>query len=295
MNRQKTITFPPRIIVQGGSIDCFGNVRRPELLAALYDKDLDKVGFQRRSRLISTWEAEAIARARTIRELWMWGAGLSRAALNRLVLIPGLEQLNVLSLRGEGRLKNFRSAVSLDTFRCSFDLRTADIVELSRLPKLRTLSAQCATLGLKAMNLLAEKEGLEDVDFEGVVFSDEMAASIAQSKSIHHLALPSTNLTLAGLRAVSDMQRLSYLDIWGNGFKAEHLECLAGHPSLEMLEFGGFITKVVDRPKARDIIPWLEKIPKLKWLRFDNVTTTADEQQYLAKRYDFHLLMDEED
>ena len=43
---------------------------------------------------------------------------------------------------------------------------------------------------------------------------------------------------------------------------------------------------------ARDIIPQLEKLPKLTTVYFENVATTDEECAYLKSRYTFRLMQE---
>jgi hypothetical protein len=201
--------------------------------------------------------------------------------------IPGLRDIYVPGINGQGRLRDFEKVAMATTFRNYYGLRTADLFEIAKLPKLQTLTAQFCNFGLKAVSALSQVASLRSIDFEGVKFTDQMAASLSTSNSIKDIMLPATGLSLSGLKSIIRMQQLTHLDVWANRFSADDLKVLAGHPNLEKIELGGFGTKQIE---ARDIIPILETMPALKTVYFEGVTTTNEEAALLQGRYEFRLL-----
>jgi hypothetical protein len=203
--------------------------------------------------------------------------------------LPGLKEVFVFEFAGSGRLRGFEKAIGVEIFRSCYALKSADLIEIANLPMLHTLFAQSAEFGLNAVEKIRAVDTLRVVDFEGVPFTDRMARSIARSKSLTHLGLPATQLTKAGLGHISEMSQLTYLDVGANGFTADDLNVLAGHPSLEIIELGGGGDDEDERKLASAYIPKLEKMPALTTVYFDGVKTTEDEAAYLSNRYKFKI------
>jgi hypothetical protein len=275
-------------VIEGRNISLSGKLSLLKLAELFEGATFDEAEF-RRFMLINVAAAKEINKASGLEKLSVW-SGITRPALNELIGICGIKEISVFEFSGIGRLRNFSKAADLEVFRCLFSLKTHDIFELARLPKLHTLTAHCSQFGLKAVEKINQIQTLHTVDFEAVTFSLEMVRSLAKSTSIKNLMLPATGLTRRGLDAIGQMQQLTYLDIWANGFIAEDLDALVGHPSLEKIELGGMEDSKEFMLKASDVIPKLEKMPALKTVHFENVLTTDEEALHLKSRYEFKCL-----
>jgi hypothetical protein len=275
----------PRIKTQGDSIELSGKLSIRKIVETFENNEFDQVNIDN-FRLIDLEVSRAIAKASIIKGIDL-RSPTSRAALSVLMQIPGLRQVFISEFQGHGRLRDFAKAAEVTTLRNHYGLRTADFFEIAKLPKLKTLIAQFCDFGLRAVSALSKAPSLQIVDFEGVTFTDEMAAELATSNSIKDVMLPCTNLSLHGLSFIARMQQLRYLDVWANGFSADDLKVLAGHPKLEKIELGGAVPKYIE---AHDIIPILDTMPALKTVYFEGVNATDEEVVFLKSRYEFRLL-----
>jgi hypothetical protein len=287
--RRKKVVLP-KVETSNDSVHLSGPFSNQQIGKIFEGRRFDAVSF-RDCKLIDRAAALQVCKATQIRSIEIWSR-ITRPALNVLVEIPGLNSAYVIEFAGSGRLRNFRKATELEEFRSSHALESADILHVADLPNLHTLVAQGAQFGVKATAKLASLTTLKVVDFEGVSFTDEMAKALSQSKVITDVLLPATQLSLAGLKSISEMTQLRYLDIWANGFKANDLDLLAGHSGLEVIELGGMGSNPAQQLKACDLIPRLDRLPALKTVYFENVVCTDEEFEYLRGRYEFRLLSD---
>jgi hypothetical protein len=281
----------PKFKAEGDDISLSGPLLVNQIEEAFAGKSFSNVDI-RDTNFIDLKAAEAICRAKSIRSLAIWSR-ISRAAFSCLVNAEGLHESLVSKFAGCGRLRNFNSARDLETFRAFYTLSSADLIEIANLPKLNSLTAHAAEFGTKALARLAEMSTLRSVDFEAVTITDDMAKALAKSRSITDVVVPATCLTRGGLGYFSEMPQLRYIDIWANGLRADALDLFDGHPSLEILELGSMGYDANRVLNARDIIPKLEKMPKLNTVYFENVATTAEEEAFLGSRYKFRLVQEQ--
>jgi hypothetical protein len=280
--------IPPKIETNQGNAELTGLFSNRELSAIFQSKHFDEVRLCD-GKLIDLGAAECIATAASVRRLSVWSR-VTRPAFSRLMNVSGLKEALVSEFAGSGRLRNLDRASDVETLRSLRGLNSIDILEVAKLPKLKSLIAQCSEFGLNATDAIRSMQTLQVIDFEGVLFSDEMAKSLSKSKSLTHLGLPATGLSTISLKHISEMPQLTYLDIWANGFVADDLDVLAGHSNLQILELGGFGDDDDERKRASAYIPKLEKMPALTTVYFEGVHTTQEEAAYLKNRYIFKNL-----
>ena len=286
----KRKVVPPKIKTEGDDISLSGPIRLGQIKDTFAGRSFNSVDF-RDTNFIDLQIAYAICQATSIRSIGIW-SNISRAAFSRLMNAEGLQEALVSGFAGSGRFRDFASANAVVDFRSFYGLNGLDLVEIANLPNLISLTAHGAEFGTKAMQRLAEMPTLRQVDLEAVTITDEMSRALSKSRSVTDVVVPATRLTKMGLRHISEMPQLRYIDIWANNFQANALEMFAGHPALEIVELG---TMGYDPDRvlhARDIIPQLEKLPKLTTVYFENVATTDEECAYLKSRYTFRLMQE---
>ncbi len=286
--KKQKVTILPKVKVEGENITLSGPFSTREIAKIFNCARFDTVEF-RDLRLIDKKVAAEIGTVEKIRNLHV-ASRVTRPALSVLMQIRGLEEVYFHDFAGAGRLRDFNKAKDVDFFRTYYTLKSADFIEISKLPKLQKLCAHCSEIGVRALDNIQAMPSLREVDFEAILFTDELAKILAKSTSITDIRLPATQLSTTGLKYISQMPQLRYIDIWANGFAADDLDLLIGHPSLEALEIGSMGRESPSRLKAVDVILKLEKMPGLKEVYFQNVDTTEEEYAYLNSRYKFRLL-----
>lgn len=283
-NASATLKDEGAAIVLSG---CFSNREIGRLFAG---REFESVSF-RKFKLIEQSAAEAITKCKSIRSLSIWSK-ITRPALSQLMQASGLKEVLISDFGGIGRLRDLDKANEVEIFRGFHTLNNTDLVELANLPKLQSLIAHGAEIGVKAVEKIATVESLRMVDFEAVNFTNAMAQALSRSKFITDVLLPATELSKAGLDFICGMPQLRYLDIWANSFGPEDLDVLAGHPALEIIELGEMGSEKDGRLTASDLIPKLDKMPLLNTVFFENIFTTDEEIKYLSNRYKFRLLQE---
>ncbi len=286
---QKRKVKQAKVKLEGNDIELTGPFPNAKITALFKDKTFDSVSF-RDFNFIDKVTAECIVSAASIKFLHLWDK-ITRPAFSRLMQTNGLVDIFAPMFVGPGRLREFDKTREVEFFRSFYhNLTNADFIEISKLPKLHALIAHGANISVKAIESIRAMTTLRVVDFEGVNFTDEMAIGLAKSTSITDVLVPASQLSTAGLKYISQMPQLRYIDIWANGFIADDLDVLIGHPNLEALEIGSMDSENPSRLKATDVIPKLERMPALKEVYFENVETTEEEYAYLNSRYKFRLL-----
>ena len=53
-----------------------------------------------------------------VEQLWLW-CDVTRAAMNHILQLEGLRELDILCMSGPGELRNFHKAVALEVFRAN--------------------------------------------------------------------------------------------------------------------------------------------------------------------------------
>ncbi len=113
---------------------------------------IEKLSFTKAPRLTHT-VARHLSGLTSVRQLWLW-CDVTRGALKHVLAIPGLVTLDVLCLRGRGNPPSFRTARSLDTFRCPHGSTARDLLAISESRTLRELGVQNVTLTPEAIDTL---------------------------------------------------------------------------------------------------------------------------------------------
>jgi hypothetical protein len=220
----------------------------------------------------------------SIEQLTIWNK-ITRPSLQYLAEIDDLTELSVLELTSPGKLKGLSRSGTLEVFRCSYGVKPADILELTKVQNLRVLSAHCATLSADAIKALSNHTSLRELDIEDSSFDDEMARLISRSRTIKGLWLGATQLTGRGLKELTKMPQLTELDIWWDAITEDEIDILADLPNLEFLSIGNHGENY--KKTSTGLIPKLDKIKTLKKVWFDGVATTEHDRRYLAEKYEF--------
>lgn len=269
--------------MQSGWVELKGPITAADLRRLRGLGHLDRLSVTDQA-LLTAEIARGFSALKSARWLWLW-CDVTRTAMRHVVSIPGIQVLDVLSIRHPGHLAEFSSATTLETFRCNTGLTEADLLEIGSCHSLRALGVQSSTLTSRALDALLEIPGLESLDLEGTKFDDAMAARISTSKSLRSLDVGATLVTRRGLEHICRMKQLRALDLWATSIVEADLELLAGLPELEYLSLGG-----VDGDttlNAKTLLPRLQAIPSLQRIWLDGVPLSADEKATLQKRYTY--------
>ena len=287
--RRKKIILPT-ITLEGSDASISGPVTIRQLQELFIGKEFNSVDL-RDMRFLDLAATEPITKAKAIQKLTIWGK-ITRPAISQLLQVPGIKEAVIFQLAGIGCLRNFTNVRELEDLRVFYTLNSFDFYEIAKLPKLRKLTAHNAEVGVKAITAITRAQSLQYIDLEGAILTDSMAEALAKSQTIIDLVVPATSISAAGLRHISEMPQLRYIDIWANNLSADALDMFAGHPALEVLELGTMGYDASRVLHARDIIPKLEKIPNLNTVYFENVAMNDEEYAYLNSRYKFRLMQE---
>lgn len=233
--------------------------------------------------LITVKAAKPLSHVKSVRRLFIWSQ-VTRAAMRHLISRPGLEEMIINELRPSGRLEGFEAARSVTLFSAAFGLKSADLLEIAKLPQLRNLSAHMAEFTNHALEALIGHESLEELDLEDTLFNDEHAAIVARSKKITRLEIGATNLSAVGLAEICQMSQLEGLDLWSTRIMPEDLDLLTGLSNLEYLSIG---REQHAEFSFERVIPQLEKLTRLKRIWLDGLTVTRSQMDDLLERYDW--------
>ncbi len=173
-----------------------------------------------------------------VEQLWIW-CDVTRGAMNHILQLEGLRELDILSMTGPGKLKNFHKAVQLEVFRANHYMTGFDLVQVAQCPSVRVLGAQNADLAGSAFAALLSMPNLTALDLEGTRFDDKMAKKISRSTTITLLDVGGTRLTRVGLADLVKMTQLHSLDLWALDLNATDLTMLQALPNLEYVALGG--------------------------------------------------------
>lgn len=226
------------------------------------------------ARAVSSWQPIRKINLRTTS---------TKAALRQVLVVHGVEEINVLGLSKHGSLQGMPKPDPLHTLRCG-SLSSKDIREIAGLPGLRILSAQYSSLSHASVSRLVGMEALMDLDLEGSDLTDELAAILSMSSKIVSLAIGATRVGPNGLQSICRMAQLRELDIWALGIQESDLDCLEALGNLEYLSVGGYQEQTV--LTAKGVLPRLARLPSLKRLWLDGIEVTRDEAASLESRYD---------
>lgn len=202
--------------------------------------------------------------------------------MNRLIVMPGLEMVDVLTINGKGRLSGFVNAKGLHTLRANCALRARDVIAIADCAGLRELGIQRAELSTKALDALCAMPALERLDLEATRFDDGMVERLCESTSLNWLELGATGLTRRGLQYLTRMRQLRGLDLWATPLAIKDFELLREFPALEYVSLGGYIDASLD---GEVLVPMLLSLPALKRIWLDGVKLDREQRAALEGRF----------
>jgi hypothetical protein len=85
-----------------------------------------------------------------VEQLWIW-CDVTRAAMNHILQLEGLRELDILFMSRPGKLKNFHKAAQLEVFRANHYMTESDLLQVAQGPSIRVLGAQNADLAPSAL------------------------------------------------------------------------------------------------------------------------------------------------
>ncbi|MES2041940.1 MAG: hypothetical protein V4495_29350 [Pseudomonadota bacterium] len=218
--------------------------------------------------------AQALPALQSVEQFWLW-CDVTRKAMRYVIKIPGLRVLDIMAIKGPGKLESFADAASLETIRANFYLSEEDVAEILQAPVLTEIGMQGATLSPRVIAMMLAHPHLATVDMERTEFDDTMAVTLSDSKKIHTLDIGATKITGIGLEHLTRMTQLKSLDLWATQVKLEELDLLTRLPHLEYLSLGNFDD--VPGFDAAELIPKLEALTSLKNIWLDGIS--FDKQQ----------------
>lgn len=235
-----------------------------------------------RGRLLTAKRARRLLELPPTRWLWLW-RDATRAAIRRIVRIPELETLDVLSLCGPGALSGLQHATGLRTLRINGGLHARDLRGIAQCPSLEELGAQGAELTHRALDALLSVPRLRSLDLEGTRFDDTMAERLTDAPALECLEIGATRVTCAGLAQLSRIERLRGLDLWATPLREDDYELLHRFPALEYVSLGGYDDAPLD---GKIIVPLLLALPAMKRVWLDGVTLDRDQIAALEARFE---------
>jgi hypothetical protein len=221
-----------------------------------------------------------LAALRSIRHLQIW-TEVKRQDMPYVIGIPGLRYLDVLGLRGRGRLSGL-SRARFERFG-SYDLTARDLIDIATCRSLRAIWAHGVKLTMPAIDALLRLPALSHLDLEGSNFSDAHAARLSGSRLLRHLDVGATPLTGAGLQHLCRMKQLRELDVWAAMIDEPDVEHLAVLPRLEYLAIGQRHDE--NRFNAQTLVPRLRSIRGLKFIWLDGIKVSRQLTRTLESRY----------
>ncbi|MFZ6874035.1 hypothetical protein ACO0LF_18405 [Undibacterium sp. Di27W] len=223
--------------------------------------------------------AQALPALQSVEQLWLW-CDVTRKAMHHVIKTPGLRVLDILAIKGPGRLAAFAEAIGLEIFRANHYLTEEDLAEVLQAPALTEIGIQGASLSPQLIDMMLAHPHLAAMDMERTEFNDAMAATLSTSKRIHTLDLGATKITGAGLEHLSRMTQLKSLDLWATQVTLTDLDLLTRLPHLEYLSLGNF--DHMPGLDATELIPRLEALASLKNIWLDGIR--FNEQQVARLR-----------
>jgi len=172
-----------------------------------------------------------------VEQLWIW-CDVTRGAMNHLLQLDGLRELDILCMSGPGKLKSFHKAAQLEVFRANHYMTESDLLQVAQCPSIRILGAQTSQVGSAGIAALLSMPNLTDLDLESTRLDDRMARKISRSTKISSLEVGGTRLTHVGLAHLAKMTQLHSLDLWALDLNATDLRMLLALPNLEYVSIG---------------------------------------------------------
>ena len=203
-----------------------------------------------------------------VHNLWLW-SDVTRRAMRQIVQIQGLRVLDVLCMKGPGKLENFRRAETLETFRANHYMTEADLMEVTQCTQLVELGAQGAELSTKSVAAILALPNLTSLDLESTRFNDSIAKKVSRSKTIESLDVGATHVTGVGLEHLAQMKQIRSIDLWATDITEADLRLLLEMPNLEYVSLGNCDgCQQLDAEKVASVI--LES-PSLKRVWLDGI------------------------
>lgn len=215
--------------------------------------------------------------------LWLWSVVTPRA-LNQIVQLSDLQVLDVLSIKGAGKLSGFRKAKTLRVLRANIGLREADLPEIAQCPQLQELGAQSAELSPTALAAMLAIPQLMALDIESTRFDDRMARQLSRSKSIESLDVGATRVSGIGLRHLVQMKQLKSLDLWATAIQEADLPLLFELPNLQYLSLGHY--EGLPQLDAEKVCGFILESPSLKRVWLDGIRLNASQKDALEAKLD---------
>lgn len=230
--------------------------------------------------VVTVKHARLLAGLPSVGELWL--RGVTRPAIRYLVRLPGLHELNALSLEKPGRITGFDEAKSLKIFRAGDCLTEQEVLNLCRCKTIRHLGIQRADLTPDAIAALLSMPVLEHLDIECTQFNDKMARMLARSETITGLDLGGTRITRIGLGHLVSMKRLTSLDLWATALTENDLELLLQLPALEYVALGNY--DHLPSLDSKRVVALLMAMPSLKSVWLDGVAVDEKDRKILESK-----------
>jgi hypothetical protein len=257
-----------------------GRVTQEAIEALLAVGPLERLSVTTKS-LFTVAQAKLVCALPRVNWLWLWSE-VTRAALSRVIRMPGMETLDVFWVRPPGILRGFGSAASLLTLRANCYLKEADLFAISEAPGLRELGVQNAELTPASLDALLSLANLESLDLEATVFDDDMAHRVARSGMLRSLDIGATRITRSGLQALSTMKQLRSLDLWATSLREEDLLVLRSMPQLEYISLGG--AHAAPSLDATFLLSLLGSLPSLNRVWLDGVDMSEAQLAILRRK-----------
>ena len=239
----------------------------------------------KQNTLLTAKIAQDFKLLRSVSQIWLW-CDVTRAAIRYVVGINNLKFLDVLCIKGVGKIDNFADASTLERFLCAHAhyLTYEDISAISSCKSLKSFCLNTCRLETKTIHKFLELPNLETLELEDSNFDDKMAESIAESRSIKNLEIGNTRLTKKGLFYICRMKQLEALDIWATKVKENDLDILVELPNLKYLSVGPSYEGNDFTPKM--LIEKLGAIKSLKRIWIDGVKFNKSEKAILEDKYE---------
>lgn len=218
-----------------------------------------------------------------VQHLWLW-SGVTRRAMKEIIQMPGLRVLDVLCIKGPGKLDHFGKATTLETFRANHYMTESDLLEVTRSSQLVELGAQGAELSHKSMAAILTLPCLTSLDLESTRFNDSMAKQVSRSQTIESLDLGATYITGVGLGYLAQMKQLKSIDLWATDITESDLPLLQDMPNLEYLSLGNY--DHYPQLDAEKVCSVVLELPRLKNLWLDGIRLNATQKSALEAKLD---------
>lgn len=216
-----------------------------------------------------------------IEQLWLW-CDVTRRAMRHVIQLQGIRVLDVLCIRGPGKLANFDKALDLEVFRANHYMTEVDLLQVVECKQLRELGAQSSELSNKAISAILSLPNLTKLDLESTRFDDRMAAKICHSKTIKSLDIGATRITRWGLAHLIQMEQLESLDLWATDLNEMDLRLLLELPNLEYLSLGNY--DGLPQLDPEQITQLVLHCPKLKRVWLDGIRLEVDQKSALEAK-----------